>query len=237
MFVKRTIAIALVLASVAPCGFLLRCKDVASSQDQEAPQITVNIYSTEAELVTEPDTKSDVEEETKVPAIELELPPISSTFAKKKLPIKVQSSYEEKKAVEHALLNSNNVNWYSSFKPEVLNKKTTICGGHEIDIDFFAKLLYAEAGSMCWEGQVYVASAILNLCDRIQLSVYEAGHITRRFSVAPYVDYVTPLPKQYEVIEYVLNGGRVLDIQAFRTNYYHGFGTPVCYIQNVYFSK
>ena len=106
-----------------------------------------------------------------------------------------------------------------------------------IEYDFLAKLLYAEAGSMCWEGQVYVCSAILNLCEDRGLTIEEAGHNENMFSVAPYVDFVEPMQMQYDVIDYVLNGGRIADIKYFQCGWYHSFGTPVCYIENVYFSK
>lgn len=100
-----------------------------------------------------------------------------------------------------------------------------------------AKLLYCEAGSMSWKGQVYVCSAILNLRDYSGRSIWNMAHDYNTFSVAGYVDSATPTSTQYEVIEYVLNGGRIPDIKYFRTNYYHSFGTPVCNIENVYFSK
>lgn len=102
--------------------------------------------------------------------------------------------------------------------------------------DFLAKLLYAEAGSMTWEGQVYTCSAILNLCDSRDISIFEGGHNEGMFSVAPYVDFVEPMQMQYDVIEYVCNGGRIADIKYFQCGWYHNFGTPVCNIENVYFS-
>lgn len=105
-----------------------------------------------------------------------------------------------------------------------------------IENDFLAKLLYAEAGSMCWEGQIYVCSAILNLCEDRGLTIEEAGHNEDMFSVAPYVDSVEPMQMQYDVINYVLNGGRISDIKYFQCGWYHNFGTPVCNIENVYFS-
>ena len=105
-----------------------------------------------------------------------------------------------------------------------------------IEHDFLAKLLYAEAGSMCWEGQVYVCSAILNLCEDRELTIEEAGHNEDMFSVASYVDSVEPMQMQYDVINYVLSGGRISDIKYFQCGWYHDFGTPVCNIENVYFS-
>ena len=103
--------------------------------------------------------------------------------------------------------------------------------------EILAKLLYREAGSMSWEGQVYVCSAILNLRDHTGKTIWEMAHKVNMFSVAPIVDSAKPRQMQYEVIDYVLHGGRIPGIKYFRTNHYHRFGTPVCKIQNVYFSK
>ena len=106
------------------------------------------------------------------------------------------------------------------------------------DPTFLAKLLYCEAGSMGWQGQVYVCSAILNLCDYSGKTIWSAGHNANMFAVAPIVDSAHPTQTQYDVIDYVINqGGRVSEIKYFRTDYYHDFGTPVCRIENVYFSK
>lgn len=106
------------------------------------------------------------------------------------------------------------------------------------DSTFLAKLLYREAGSMGWEGQVYVCSAILNLCDYSGKTIWSAGHNANMFSVAPIVDSARPTQTQYDVIDYVINqGGRVPEVKYFRTSHYHSFGTPMCRIENVYFSK
>ena len=113
----------------------------------------------------------------------------------------------------------------------------THAGGESIDIDFLAKLMWAEGGTMSWEGQVLLCSAILNLCDLKGVSVWTAGHTYNIFSVAYYVDGVTPSNTQYEVIDYVFNGGRNDSVCYFRTGRYHSFGTPYCCIDGVYFSS
>ena len=113
----------------------------------------------------------------------------------------------------------------------------THAGGEPIDIDFLAKLIWAEGGTMSWEGQVLLCSAILNLCDLKGISVWTAGHTYNIFSVAYYVDSVTPSNMQYEVIDYVFNGGRNDSVCYFRTGRYHSFGTPYCCIDGVYFSS
>lgn len=103
--------------------------------------------------------------------------------------------------------------------------------------EILAKLLWCEARNQSWEGQVYTCSAILNYCERNNTSIWDAAHNINSFEPAPYVDDAEPTAMQYEVIYYVLNGGRVPDICWFRTGHYHDFGTPVAKVGDHYFSK
>ena len=103
--------------------------------------------------------------------------------------------------------------------------------------EILAKLLWCEARNQSWEGQVYTCSAILNYCERNNTSIWDAAHNINSFEPAPYVDDAKPTAMQYEVIYYVLNGGRVPDICWFRTGHYHDFGTPVAKVGDHYFSK
>lgn len=105
------------------------------------------------------------------------------------------------------------------------------------EIEILAKLLYCEAGSMSWDAQVYTCSAILNMSEYYEESINSLAHKPNVYSVAPYVDGAQPKEMQYEVIDYVLNGGRIPEICYFRTDYYHSFGTPVCEVGGHYFSK
>lgn len=129
------------------------------------------------------------------------------------------------------------INWYSDIHVEEIGVETTEANGEPVDIEFLAKLLYAEAGTMDWWGKVYTCSAILNFCDTEQRDLWAVGHDKNCFAVAPYVDSVEPTEEIYEVINYVLGGGRIADIRYFRTGYYHTFGTPVCQVGAHYFSK
>lgn len=129
------------------------------------------------------------------------------------------------------------VQWYSSYRVTSLNTKTTSICGEEIDRDFLAKLLYREGGAMNWWGQVYTCSAILNLCEVLNRTLSDCGRDVNCFAAAPYIDSATPTQMCYDVVDYVLGGGRIADIAYFRTGYYHNFGTPVCYVDGHYFSK
>ena len=103
--------------------------------------------------------------------------------------------------------------------------------------EILAKLLWCEARNQSWEGQVYTCSAILNYCERNNTSIWDAAHNINAFEPAPYVDDAKPTAMQYEVIYYVLNGGRIPDICWFRTGQYHDFGIPVAKVGDHYFSK
>jgi N-acetylmuramoyl-L-alanine amidase len=129
------------------------------------------------------------------------------------------------------------INWHSDIRVEETGIETIEVNGEPVDIEFLAKLLYAEAGTMDWWGKVYTCSAILNFCDTEQRDLWAVGHDKNCFAVAPYVDSVEPTEEIYEVIDYVLGGGRIADICYFRTGYYHTFGTPVCQVGAHYFSK
>lgn len=103
--------------------------------------------------------------------------------------------------------------------------------------EILAKLLYREAGSMSWEGQVWVCSAIINLGKHSNKSIWEMAHNVNMFSVAPKVDSAKPKQRQWEVIDYIQHHGTISEVKYFRTNHYHRFGTPIRRIGNVYFSK
>lgn len=130
------------------------------------------------------------------------------------------------------------ISWYSDRRVYATNKITTHAGGEKLDIEFYAKLLHLETdhSKMSWEGMVYTASAILNFCDTYKISVWTAGHDVNSFAVAPYVDQAEPNDYTYEVIDYVLSGGRIEGINHFRTRHYHTFGTPICKVGAHYFS-
>ena len=103
--------------------------------------------------------------------------------------------------------------------------------------EILAKLLYREAGSMSWEGQVWVCSAIINLGKHSNKSIWQMAHNANMFSVAPIVDSAKPTQMQYEVIDYIQHHGTIPEVKYFRTKHFHRFGTPLHRIWNVYFSK
>jgi hypothetical protein len=117
------------------------------------------------------------------------------------------------------------------------SEETILVGGYEFNREFLAKMLYREGGAMNWVGQVYTCSAILNFCDVNGRSLWDAGHDPNAFSVAYTVDSAVPTEMNYEVVDYVLSGGRIDEICYFRSGgRYHSFGVPVCEVDGHYFS-
>ena len=126
--------------------------------------------------------------------------------------------------------------WFGEYRPSISGERVDYILEEPVDREFLAKLVFAEAATMGWWGQVYVCSAIINHCEVVQRTLWECGHDVYHFSVAPFVDEMEPTEFTYEVVDYVLGGGKVEDICYFRTSRYHWFGTPVCQIENIFFS-
>lgn len=129
-----------------------------------------------------------------------------------------------------------NVSWYGEGRVYASGEITTEICGEGIDRDFLAKMVFAEAGGEDWWCQVYTCSAILNHCEVSNMTLWKCGHNGNHFSVASYVDGITPTEMSYEVVDYVLNGGRIEGICYFRTKRYHSFGEPMCKVGAHYFS-
>ena len=68
------------------------------------------------------------------------------------------------------------------------------------------------------------------------MDIWTAMHDANIYAVAPYVDDCVPTQTQYDVITYVLNGGRVPLVTYFRTEHPHDFGVFVSEVEGVYFS-
>ena len=106
--------------------------------------------------------------------------------------------------------------------------------------DLLARSLYREAGSTSYTCQLYVCSATINLWQSEFSHMSLAQMLTNYniFETAYTLNSVSEWEKNsvMGVVEDVMNGGKVPNVKYFRTCYYHGFGTPVINIDNVYFS-
>lgn len=135
---------------------------------------------------------------------------------------------------------SHSVDWYGAYRVKTSYEPVITISGEEVDDDlreFLVKMTYAESGAMSWWGQVYTCSAIINHVERANVTLWDAGHNINRFAVAPWVDSVEPKPLTYQVVDYVLAGGRIEELVFFRSGgRYHDFGHPICRVDEHYFS-
>lgn len=219
-----TIIFALMLIPLIVAGMIISAK--APEGESTAPIPTIpTIPTIEAVETIVPQETVPITEET----IPSEPEPTKPESTEPEPPVVTEPSVESVPFPQE-------IEWHSDRRVYPLNTVTTTAGGAEIDIDFLAKLLYCEAGDMTKLGKIYTCSAILNFCDEYNLSVWRAGHSKSCFKVAPYVDDAKPTDEEYEIIDHVLNGGRIEEICHFRTKRYHKFGTPICEIDGHYFS-
>jgi hypothetical protein len=133
-----------------------------------------------------------------------------------------------------------NIDWHGSYRVETSYEPVTTISGQKVDAklrEFLAKMTYAESGAMSWWGQVYTCSAIINHCELKGKTLWDAGHNINHFAVAPWVDTVKPEQLTYDVVDYVLAGGRIEELCYFRSGgMYHDFAKPVCQVDDHYFS-
>ena len=114
----------------------------------------------------------------------------------------------------------------------------TACEANENDyeLDLLARVIYQEAG-ICGEYcQWLVGSAALNLADErggLESVVFDYD----TFNVAYVLYDDTPSDLSYYVANRLMSGDRDYAVKAFRTSYYHDFGTPYTNVDNVYFSS
>lgn len=105
----------------------------------------------------------------------------------------------------------------------------------EYEYDLVARTIYQEVGGCSEDCQWLVGSTILNLADErggIENVVFDYN----TFNVAYVLYDCTPSELSYKVATRVLSGDRDYNVKYFRTDYYHGFGTPYTNVDNVYFS-
>lgn len=105
----------------------------------------------------------------------------------------------------------------------------------EYEYDLVARTIYQESGICSEYCQWLVGSTILNLADErggIENVVFDYN----TFNVAYVLYDCTPSELSYKVAARVLSGDRDYNVKYFRTDYYHGFGTPYTNVDNVYFS-
>ena len=209
-------------------GFIVGGLVLPATPSLETTVPNESVFETESTMSTE--TTMPIEEITTRPSAPGTLPtiPVTSTL--------FGETPNTKPELFKVRIDPSKIDWYGSYRVKATQEVTTQAGGYDFDREFLAKLLYCEARGSNWEGQVFTCSAILNYCDEHGQSLWAVGHDVEAFSVAPWVDSAKPKEMQYEVVDYVLSGGRIEDICYFRTKHYHNFGVPVCEVDGHYFS-
>lgn len=106
------------------------------------------------------------------------------------------------------------------------------------DKTFFELVVQAEGYTLGYEGMRYIASAIINLARSRGCSV-DAVLTSGAYTVVNNgtVWKQSLYNETVQAVEDELVGQIDTEIKYFRTNHYHGFGTPCFNFGNVYFSK
>lgn len=104
------------------------------------------------------------------------------------------------------------------------------------NIDLFARIIYFEAGSCSEYCQWLVGSTAMNLANEYG-SLETVAFNYDIFNVANILYTDTPSSLSYSVATRIINGDRDANVRAFRTDYYHSFGSPYTSVDNVYFSS
>ena len=133
--------------------------------------------------------------------------------------------------------NNNNNNNTTNVNNNTTNNNNTTSGKYsEYEIDLLARTIYQEGGICSEYCQWLIGSTVLNLADErggIENVVFDYN----TFNVAYVLYNATPSDLSYSVARRLANGDRDYNVKAFRTDYYHSFGTPYTAVDNVYFSS
>lgn len=106
----------------------------------------------------------------------------------------------------------------------------------DTNIDLLARIIYFEAGSCSEYCQWLVGSTAMNLANEYG-SLETVAFNYDIFNVANILYTDTPSSLSYSVAIRIINGDRDVNVRAFRTDYYHSFGSPYTNVDNVYFSS
>lgn len=106
------------------------------------------------------------------------------------------------------------------------------------ELDLLYRTVQAEGYTMGFEGMQYITDAILNLArsrDCSVTAVINSGAYTVVNNGTIWKQQI--YDKTIAAVNAEIDGSQLnYDIKYFRTNHFHGFGTPVFHYGNVYFS-
>lgn len=104
------------------------------------------------------------------------------------------------------------------------------------NVDLLARIIYFESGNCSEYCQWLVGSTAMNLANEYG-SLETVAFNYDIFNVANILYTDTPSDLSYSVATRIINGDRDTNVKAFRTDYYHSFGSPYTNVDNVYFSS
>lgn len=115
---------------------------------------------------------------------------------------------------------------------------------NDVEYEELARLVNAEGGSEPFDCKTAILSVVFNRklstgMDVLSVIHYECNGVPA-FSVAKYLNSVTPTEDDYAAVDYVLENGCTIPswVQYFRAGQHHNWSTkytPYCIIGNTYF--
>ena len=186
-------------------------------------------------------TFDDVYSPTSVHTIEEKTSDVPTISTETTVQVTVQPTTERKQENIISVTEKEHIEEINIEKPEdnqeqeVLEIDNISNNTSDYELDLLARAIYQEAG-ICGEYcQWLVGSTVLNLADTygsIETVVFDYN----TFNVAYSLYDATPSDLSYSVANRLLSGDRDYSVKAFRTDYYHSFGTPYTNVDNIYFS-
>lgn len=124
----------------------------------------------------------------------------------------------------------------SETEPTEESENIVMDNNSDTNIDLLARIIYFESGSCSEYCQWLVGSTAMNLANEYG-SLETVAFNYDIFNVANILYTDTPSSLSYSVATRIINGDRDVNVRAFRTDYYHSFGSPYTNVDNVYFSS
>lgn len=124
----------------------------------------------------------------------------------------------------------------SEIEPTEESENIVMDNNSDTNIDLLARIIYFESGSCSEYCQWLVGSTAMNLANEYG-SLETVAFNYDIFNVANILYTDTPSSLSYSVATRIINGDRDVNVRAFRTDYYHSFGSPYTNVDNVYFSS
>jgi hypothetical protein len=211
---KIIIAVCFILVVVLGLGIVIK----ATTNNVENKVVTQSTPDTIVQVTVAPTTEEPTSIEPTTQEITEQIVETEAVVQDETEYVDVEESYEDENEESYSDDYSNDYVNYSDY-----------------ELDLLARTIYQEAG-ICGEYcQWLVGSTVLNLADErggIENVVFDYD----TFNVAYILYDCTPSNLSYSVASRLLSGDRDYSVKAFRTNYYHSFGTPYTNVDNVYFS-